>query len=174
MPIATLPAFKHDGSVNIVVESPRGSTIKLKHDAELDVFTLSRPLIDGLVFPFDWGFVPATRGPDGDPIDAFVMWDRSSYPGAVIACRLIGVLGVEQNSRATPGTRERNDRVVAVPVKAPRLSGLADVSDIDTRARQEIESFLIAATAFEEKALRFTGWSGSSHAYDLVKTSSRT
>jgi Inorganic pyrophosphatase len=54
-----------DHAVNIVIESPRGSTVTLKYDPNFEVFTLSRPLADGPVYPYDWGFVPSTRASDG-------------------------------------------------------------------------------------------------------------
>jgi len=168
MAIVSLQAFESKSTVNVVVESPRGSTVKLKYDEKHDVIQLSRPLIDGLAFPFDWGFVPGTRAEDGDPVDALVFWSRASFPGVVIACRLIAVLNVEQNSKTRPGTRERNDRLVAVPVKAPALASLADVSDIEPLVRQELESFLIAASAFENKDLTFLGWEPAAAAYARV------
>ena len=171
MSLATLPAFGSDGSVHVVVESPRGSTVKLKYDADLNAFTLSRPLIDGLSYPFDWGFVPSTRASDGDPLDAMILWDRGSFPGTVIACRLIGLLAVEQNSKQRPGTRERNDRVVAVPLKAPKFNALTQVRDVESRVREELEAFFTAAAAFEGKDLQFLQWAGAAAAYDLVKAS---
>ena len=67
--------------VNVLVESPRGSTIKFEYDQTERVMTLSRPLPAGLVYPFDWGFIPGTRAADGDPLDAFILWDGASYPG---------------------------------------------------------------------------------------------
>jgi len=115
-----LPALRDDGAVNVVVESPRGSSAKFKYDPPAGVFMLSRPLPYGLVYPHDWGFIPSTHMPDGDPLDAMVLWEGVSYPGVVIPCRLIGVLQVEQNRKSSPG-RERNDRVLALPVRASHL-----------------------------------------------------
>jgi inorganic pyrophosphatase len=142
--------------------------VKLKYDPDLEAFTLSRPLTDGLIYPYDWGFVPSTRAPDGDPLDAIVLWDRATFPGVVLTCRLIGVVGVEQNSKHRRGQRERNDRVVALPIGAPRFDVVDSVDDLPERIKQEIESFFVASTAFEHKDLTFHGWSGADRAYELV------
>ena len=103
MNYAVLPAFGTRDAIHVVIESPRGSTVKLKYDPNLEAFTLSRPLPEGLAYPYDWGFVPSTRMPDGDPLDAMVVWDRPSFPGVVLACRALGVLAVEQNSNSMRG-----------------------------------------------------------------------
>jgi inorganic pyrophosphatase len=171
MNYSRLPAFGSHRAVHVVVESPRGSTIKLKYDADLEAFTLSRPLTDGVVYPYDWGFIPSTRAADGDPLDAMVIWDRASFPGVVLACRLIGVLAVEQNSKQQPVRRERNDRLIALPVDAPRYASIVSVDDLPARMKEEIESFFVASTALENKDLRFGGWSGVDAAYDVVKAS---
>jgi len=67
-----------------MVESPRGSSVKFKYDPDDDVMVLSRPLPAGLAYPYDWGFVPSTRAADGDPLDAVIVWDGTSYPGVVV------------------------------------------------------------------------------------------
>ena len=87
MNLLTIPTFSAADIFHVVVESPRGSAVKLKYDPRWNVMAVSRPLILGVTFPFDWGFVPSTKGPDDDPVDALVLWDVSSYPGVVLPCR---------------------------------------------------------------------------------------
>ena len=168
--LSALPSFISDDVFRVVVESPRGSTLKLKYDSEQRVMTLSRPLIAGLRYPYDWGFVPSTTAPDGDPLDALVMWDNVSYPGVVLPCRPIGVLYVEQTSR-TSRRRERNDRVIAVPVRAPRCDAIRDVADLDDRTRRELEQFFLAAVTFEQREPTILGWGRPDDALTLIRGS---
>jgi inorganic pyrophosphatase len=72
-----LPVRDKKGDVYVVVETPRGSAAKLEFDPDLQLFTLSKSLILGLSYPYDWGFIPSTEGEDGDPIDALILHDRS-------------------------------------------------------------------------------------------------
>ena len=89
--------------------------------------------------------------------------------GVVLAAVI--VVAVEQNSKQRPGTRERNDRIFGVPVNAPKFNGLKEVRDLESRVRDELEAFFMAAVAFEGKDLKLLQWAGASAAYDLVKTS---
>jgi inorganic pyrophosphatase len=171
MNFATLGAFPSSKSVHVIVESPRGAAVKLKYDARLEAFTLSRPLPEGVVFPYDWGFVPSTRAADGDPLDVMVLWDRATFPGVVLECRLVGMLAVEQNRKKHPTQRQRNDRVFAVPIDAPRQSSLKTVGALPARVKRELEAFFVASTAFENKRLEFLGWSGPAAAERLVRAS---
>jgi len=83
--ISNLAPFDEMGRVQMVVESPRGSSIKYAYDAKTGIFTVSRSLALGVTYPFDWGFIPGTLSDDGDPVDAlsfiatrvFLGW---SYP----------------------------------------------------------------------------------------------
>jgi len=46
-------------------------------------FTLAKPLLAGLTYPYDWGFVPSTKAQDGDPLDVLIIHDAATYPGLV-------------------------------------------------------------------------------------------
>jgi inorganic pyrophosphatase len=172
VPVTTLPALPPgpaQGLVNFVVESPAGATSKIKHDPEMDLFTLSRPLPLGMAYPHDWGFVPGTRADDGDPVDALVLAAGTTFPGMVLRVRPIAVVLLEQNKKAGRG-RERNDRIVAVVAQAPRTP-YRRLTDLPLRVRQELERFFIDVTFFEDKAARVLGWQGARSALALVARS---
>jgi inorganic pyrophosphatase len=169
--LSLLDTFVDEESIHVVIESPRGSTSKFKYDAARGVMTLSRPLTSGLTYPHDWGFVPSTRAPDGDPLDCLVMWDGTSYPGVVLTCRSIGLLRVEQTNLKSRA-RERNDRLVALPTEAPRWESVRTVFDLDKRIREELEQFFLSAVAFEGKDLKILGWAGPDDALALLRNSS--
>jgi inorganic pyrophosphatase len=113
---AKLPTWADDVHVYAVVETPRGSRAKLEFEPKLGAFTLAKPLLVGLTYPYDWGFIPSTRAEDGDPLDVLIIHDAATYPGLVLRCKPIGVLEVVQSSK---GKKERNDRVFVVPDRSP-------------------------------------------------------
>ena len=170
MNLAAIPTFASDDVFHVIVEAPRGSTLKLKYEPRWEAMSVSRPLPSGVTFPFDWGFVPSTEAPDGDPLDALLLWDVPCYPGVVVPCRAIGVLRVEQNrTKDAPGERIRNDRVLAIPIEGRREHGITELADLPARIRQELEVFTIAATTLEGKDARVIGWGGAAAALALVR-----
>jgi inorganic pyrophosphatase len=106
--LAKLPTWAGDDLV-VVVETPRGARAKLNFDPELRAFVLSKALMLGLSYPYDWGFIPSTRAEDGDPLDVMVIHDAATYPGLIMRCKLIGVLQTLQQNTQRPrhrGSRE--------------------------------------------------------------------
>jgi len=175
MNLAAIPAFADHETFHVVVESPRGSSLKLKYEPRWQAMSVSRPLPLGVTFPFDWGFVPSTMAPDGDPLDALVLWDVPSAPGVVIPCRAIGVLQVEQNKvKDDRSERVRNDRILSMPIEARRERTITSIDALASRVRQELEVFTIAATALEGKDVRIAGWGDAQVALDLVRQLSLT
>jgi inorganic pyrophosphatase len=164
--LISLPAFAERNIFHVVVESPRGACVKLKYDPDLGVMSISRPLAAGLAYPFDWGFIPSTRGMDKDPIDALVLWDVATFPGVVIKCRAAGIVRIEQ--KGGERNRIRNDRVLARPVQDKRDAAAILKS---RRTREEIENFLTASTVLEGKDVKIVGWAGPAAAVKFVRAS---
>jgi inorganic pyrophosphatase len=171
MNLQSLPPFAEQNIFHVVIESPRGSTLKLKYRSECEAMGISRPLPAGLVFPFESGFVPSTRNADGDPVDAFVVWDVSSFPGVVLTCRALGVLRVEQNAVNFDASRRiRNDRVIALPIETRREADWQTLDDVPERIRQEWIQFTVAAGALDGKDATAVGWGGPDDALSLIKS----
>lgn len=169
MNLAAIPAMASDHTFHVVVECPRGAELKLKYEPTWQTMTVSRPLALGLTFPFDWGFVPSTKMPDGDPLDAFLVWDVPSYPGLVVECRPIGVLQVSQNrTNNDRSARVRNDRVLAVPIHARRQETVRSFTDLPPRVLKEYEHFAVTATALEGKDIDILGWGDADVALQLI------
>src|SRR5690349_7697958 len=156
--LSKLPVRDKKGDVYVVVETPRGSAAKLEFDPDLKLFTLSKALILGLTYPYDWGFIPSTKGEDGDPIDALILHDAATAPGLVLKCKVIGVLEVLQHRKGKK--RIRNDRLIAVPRDSHREKADKDARDLPKPVRQEIEKFFVATDELENKKLKFIGWKG--------------
>lgn len=168
--LLSLPAFASKTDVHVVVETPRHAQAKFRYEPELGVFMLSRALTLGLSYSYDWGFVPSTKAPDGDPVDALALHQITTSPGVVLRCRPIGILDVLQiqDRRAL-----RNDRLMVVPVKS-RHPDVRDVRDLPASLRHQAEEFFTAATAGTGKRLKFLGWRGPTAALATIRRAQRT
>jgi inorganic pyrophosphatase len=163
-----LPSHDETGALRIVVETPHGAALKFRYDGKLQVFTVGRALPLGLTYPFDWGFIPSTLAPDGDPLDALVLHDSATYPGVVLQCRPLGVVELSQKSKGNK-RRQRNDRLLAMPVWHHRLGEFERAADLPRRLRAEIEQFFLSGTFFTEKDPQILGWRGLRKAEALVR-----
>ena len=170
--LSSLPAYSEDGAVHAVVEAPKGSLVKLKYEIKLRAFTVAHSLPLGLSYPFDWGFVPSTQAPDGDPLDILILHEASTYPGVVLPCRPLGVVEMDQEEK--DDQRERNDRVIVMPAWHDRVGEFEHPSDLPDRLREEIEQFFLSTTFFTAKNPAILGWKGPKKASSIIKKSNKS
>jgi hypothetical protein len=80
---AGLPTFdRESGDALAVIETPKGSRNKYSYNETLEIFELRKVLPRGMIFPYDFGFLPSTRGEDGDPLDILLLLDAQRRPAA--------------------------------------------------------------------------------------------
>src|SRR5438046_3067059 len=97
---------KVKGTIEVIVETPKGCRNKYAWDEKKERFRLNKILPSGAVFPFDFGFIPKTKGEDGDPLDILIIMDEPAFPGCLLECRVVGALKAAQTER--DGRTERN------------------------------------------------------------------
>jgi inorganic pyrophosphatase len=81
-----------DGTVDVLVEIPRGSRNKYEYDHRRKAIRLDRVLYSSVHYPTDYGLIPETLSPDGDELDVLVMVEEPTFPGCLVVARPIGVL----------------------------------------------------------------------------------
>src|SRR5579864_1431362 len=79
-------------SLRVVIETPKRSRNKFKYDPDLGSYRLNSVLSEGMVFPYDFGFVPQTKAQDGDPLDVLLLMDEPAFTGCIVEARIVGVL----------------------------------------------------------------------------------
>ena len=96
--------------VNVIIEVPiGGEPIKYEIDKASGALFLDRFLYTPMRYPGNYGFIPHTLCGDGDPLDAIVMSSRPIVPGAVVRCRPVGVLFMEDDGG-------KDEKVICLPV----------------------------------------------------------
>src|SRR5882672_8446047 len=94
-------AAGHDvpNDINVIIEIAQGGApIKYELDKASGAMVVDRFLHTAMFYPGNYGFVPHTLSDDGDPIDVLVLGPIAVVPGAVVRCRPVGVLLMEDEA----------------------------------------------------------------------------
>ena len=150
----------------VIIETPKGSRNKYAYDPEERIFSLTKVLPAGMAFPYDFGFVPSTKGGDGDPLDVLVLMDEPAFPGCKLTCRLVGVIQGEQGDKKET---ERNDRVVAVESGNHSYAHVKRIDDLGKRFEEELEEFFVNQHRLSGKQYRILDLKGPAAAKSCVK-----
>jgi inorganic pyrophosphatase len=160
------PVRKKDGMLQVIIETPKGSRNKFSFDVEQEIFSLKKVLPAGMVFPYDFGFLPKTLADDGDPIDVLLLMDEPAFPGVLVPSRLIGVIEGEQ---VDGKKRIRNDRLVAIADANHMYANVRKLSDLPKKFLRELEDFFVNYHQLEGKEYKLLGCKGIAAAEGLIK-----
>jgi inorganic pyrophosphatase len=169
---AKLQPFDQDDKdlTTVIIETPKGSRNKYAFDPQERIFALKKVLPAGMAFPYDFGFVPSTRGGDGDPLDALVLMDEPAFPGCKLSCRIIGVIQGEQGNKKQT---VRNDRVVAVESANHSYARVRRVDDLGKRFQRELEEFFVNYHRLSAEQFRIIALKGPAAARRCIKQARR-
>jgi inorganic pyrophosphatase len=164
-PTQLKPVDSEDDTLQVIVETPKGSRNKYAFDPKQRIFGLKKVLPAGMTFPYDFGFLPSTLAPDGDPIDVLLLMDEPAFPGCAIKARLIGVIEGEQvEGKKTT----RNDRLVAIAEANHMYANIKKLKDLPAKTLRELQDFFVNYHRLEGKTYKLLGCKGKSTAMALI------
>lgn len=150
-----------DETIEIVIETPRGSRNKYALNPCSGRIELDRVLHSSVHYPADYGVLPDTRAEDGGLLDVLVVVEEPSFPGCRVRVRPVGVLDLEDEAG-------RDHKILAVPVGDPRFAHVRDLSDLSPHWLREIETFFGTYKLLEGKLIKLYGWQPRSVAWELI------
>lgn len=153
--------------VNVIIETPKGSAFKYTYEPEKQLFKLSKVLPSGMMFPFDFGFIPDTKGEDGDPLDIIVISEFQTFTGCMIDCRIIGGIKAQQTER--DGRTLRNDRFIGVPVVSQLFADINSTEDLPKKIMDQLEEFFKNYNEQSGKQFKSLGRMTPQEGYDLIQ-----
>ena len=165
-PTKLKPLDKKEMLVQVIIETPANSRNKFAYDPDQGIFALKKVLPAGMVFPYDFGFLPQTLAPDGDPIDVLLLMDEPAFPGCAVRARLVGVIEGEQ----LDGKKKiRNDRLIAVAEANHQYANVRKLKDLPSQWLKEVQDFFVNYHNLEGKKYRLLGCKGADAALTLIK-----
>ncbi len=154
-------------SLTCVIEIPRGSRNKYEYDPELGGIKLDRFVSSSTVYPTDYGYIPYTLAPDGDPLDAMVCVSEATFPGCIIPVKPIALFKLEDEVGM-------DDKIVCVPCGDPGWNGLERLDDLPQQLRNEISHFVAVYKDLDpHRHSRVIGWSDREQAVEVLEAARR-
>jgi inorganic pyrophosphatase len=159
MDIGKIPAGRDPpADINAVIEIPQGGPVKYEFDQASGALFVDRFLPTAMHYPGNYGFVPHTLARDGDPIDVLVLTPDPVLPGAVIRCRPIAALLMEDEHGP-------DEKIVALPIDTPQVGS----ADLPAGLRDQITHFFSHYKDLDRgKWVKVHGWADAAEAARLV------
>ncbi|MBL6784932.1 MAG: inorganic diphosphatase [Rickettsiales bacterium] len=154
--------------INVLIEISAGANpVKYEFDKDSGAILVDRFLTTAMFYPANYGFIPHTLSDDGDPADVLVLSDNSIIPGAVVECRPIGVLMMEDE-------KGQDEKILAVPIDKihPFTKDIKDIDDVDSTTLERLKHFFERYKDLESgKWAKVTGFENKAKACEIIKAS---
>jgi inorganic pyrophosphatase len=152
--------------VNVVIEVPiGGEPIKYEMHKESGALMVDRFLYTAMRYPGNYGFIPHTLSDDGDPCDVLIASTRAIVPGAIMSCRIVGVMIMEDEAGG-------DEKLIAVPSSklTKRYENVQNYTDLPQITLDQIEHFFAHYKDLEPgKWVKIVRWGDAAEAKAMVQ-----
>jgi inorganic pyrophosphatase len=153
--------------LTVIIETPKNSRVKFDYYVQLQCFKLKKILPAGMVFPFDFGYIPGTKGGDGDPLDVIAIAEFGTFTGCAMDCRIIGAILAEQKEKGKE--KVRNDRYFAIPLQSEIFKYVHEPDQLPKELVDQLQEFFINYNKAAQKDFKVLSIIGSKKANSLIK-----
>lgn len=154
--------------INVLIEVPiGGEPIKYELDKKAGALFVDRFLYTSMRYPGNYGFIPHTLSEDGDPCDVIVANTRAIVPGAVMSCKVVGVLLMQDEAGS-------DEKIIAVPSAklTKRYEKVENFTDLPEITLRQIEHFFAHYKDLEpNKWVKIDRWGDAEEACRIVRES---
>ena len=154
--------------INVIIEIPmHGEPVKYEVNKETGALFVDRFMATAMFYPANYGYIPQTLSEDGDPVDVLVVTPVPLINGAVIACRVIGMLKMTDESGV-------DAKLLAVPTNklSKMYQNIESYLDLPQHLLLSIEHFFSHYKDLEEgKWVKVDGWAGPDAAREEIMAS---
>lgn len=169
MDIREIPAGRNPPTdINVFIEIPLGGTpVKYELDKKSGALMVDRFLHTAMFYPGNYGFIPQTLSDDGDPCDVLVVSQVPVVAGAVVRCRPVGALMMNDEAGG-------DEKIIAVPVDAlaPFYSNVRSYRDLPKIMTEQIAHFFQHYKDLEKgKWVTIVKWLDAKAAEKLIEES---
>ena len=152
------------GVINVVIEIPKWSTLKIEWNRDLACFELDRVEPSIFAKPVNYGFIPQTLDEDGDELDALVLTNDPIPTGVYLKAKVVGILNFEDDG-------EMDHKVICVP-EDDRNTGdaIADIDQLHDQWKQKIEHHFNHYKDLKKPgSTKVLGWGNAEEAKKIIK-----
>ncbi len=128
------------------IEIPMGSMVKYELDKATGLLRVDRILYSAVHYPANYGFVPRTYCPDGDPIDVLVLCREAVVPAVLMRARAIGVMRMRDD-------KGPDDKLIAVHLDDPEYAEVHDIDELPPHRLRELQRFFMDYKVLEGKTV---------------------
>ena len=150
---------------NVIIEIPMNADpIKYEVDKSTGALFVDRFMMTAMHYPCNYGYVPHTISDDGDPVDVLVVTPHPVTVGAVIRCRPVGVLMMDDEAGG-------DSKLLAVPIDKvlPIYRHWQKPEDLQPERLAQIQHFFEHYKDLESgKWVKVKGWEGPDAARDEI------
>ena len=140
-----------DDTYDVLIEISQGSANKYEIDEKTGKFILDFVFKDGLVFPFNYGFIPNTKAEDGDSMDVAVFSSEPIEQGAIVAVKPIAMAKMKDRGA-------QDDKIIAVPLGDPMAEKFNSLIDFDENRQKAFVDFYLQVAVQKNKIIKPEGF----------------